>query len=64
MESKYGASICHLLRLNSTNGSDMPDPWARLIEQRYCGLQSGLELARRNLLAKSQALSEASQEVF
>uniref|UniRef100_A0A915DYI6 Transposase n=1 Tax=Ditylenchus dipsaci TaxID=166011 RepID=A0A915DYI6_9BILA len=62
MVSKFGLPLCHQLRINSANCSEMPDPWARLMEQRYRGLQSGLELARRNLLAKSQALSEASQE--
>ncbi|KAI1731495.1 ER-Golgi trafficking TRAPP I complex 85 kDa subunit domain-containing protein [Ditylenchus destructor] len=65
MQTRYGGNLCHLLRVNSAdNLSDMPDPWARILEQRYKGLHSGLELAKRTLLIKSQELSEAaSQEI-
>jgi hypothetical protein len=49
----YGAQFCHLLKINSTTSSNMPDPWGRILKQRYRGLNSGLDLARRHLLAKT-----------
>lgn len=58
MVSKYGALHCHLLRINSTSYSEMPDPWSRVMEQRYRGLQRGLERARRAILEKTEVFQE------
>lgn len=55
MVSKYGSNLCHLLKINSTNTMEMPDPWAQIIKKRYSGLESGLKLARRTLLTKTIA---------
>jgi hypothetical protein len=57
--STIGAQCCHLLKINSTTALNMPDPWARIIEQRYRGLESGLSMARRNLINKTEQLEAA-----
>lgn len=37
----------------------MPDPWSQIIEQRYRGLEAGLDLARKNLINKTEQLEAA-----
>lgn len=61
MVTKYGSSLCHLLRINSaiTPAIDFADPWTHLLRKRYSGLNSGLSLARRTLLANAE-----NNEVF
>lgn len=54
----YGDQNCHLLRINSGSAADLPDPWQSCLEVKYRGLESGLELARRNLLSKSAAYAD------
>lgn len=53
MTKKYGPTCCHLLRINSSISSQLPDPWVKIIEQRYRGIESGLERARHAILEKS-----------
>jgi len=61
--SRYGLQFCHLLRINSSNDAGpMPDPWARIIEQRYRGFNRGLEMARRVLIEKAKASQENSED--
>lgn len=61
MVTKYGSSLCHLLRINSaiTPATDFADPWTHLLQKRYSGLNSGLSLARQTLLANAE-----NNEVF
>jgi hypothetical protein len=62
MTSTYGQQFCYHLKINSTENSNMPDPWSNLLVDRYRGLESGLELARREIMAKGNANS-ATHEV-
>lgn len=55
MNSTYGQQFCYHLKINSTEQSNMPDPWSNLLADRYRGLESGLELARREIMAKGGA---------
>uniref|UniRef100_A0A7E4V638 Trafficking protein particle complex subunit 8 n=1 Tax=Panagrellus redivivus TaxID=6233 RepID=A0A7E4V638_PANRE len=59
MASTYGSENCHILKINSTCEDDLPDPWAQILKDRYRGLDAGLDVARRNLLAKA---SEANND--
>ncbi|VDM43662.1 unnamed protein product [Toxocara canis] len=58
MCTTYGDQNCHLLRINSGLAADLPDPWQSCLEVKYRGLESGLELARRNLLSKAAAYTD------
>lgn len=62
--SRYGLQFCHLLRINSSckDAGPMPDPWARIVEQRYRGFSRGLEMARRVLLEKAKTSQENSDD--
>ncbi|KAE9548274.1 hypothetical protein FO519_008509, partial [Halicephalobus sp. NKZ332] len=50
----YGNDCCQLLKINSSKEeTNLPDPWHQILEQRYRGLESGLELARKRLIEKN-----------
>jgi hypothetical protein len=53
VSASYGSGCCHMLKINSTNDADLPDPWHQILEQRYRGLESGLEMARKKLIEKT-----------
>jgi hypothetical protein len=55
MSSTYGQQFCYHLKINSTESSNMPDPWSKSLTNRYRGLENGLEIARRELLNKSNS---------
>lgn len=38
----------------------MPDPWSKTLADRYCGLENGLEVARREILIKNQSTTHAA----
>jgi len=50
VSSVYGNDCCQLLKINSSKEeANLPDPWQQILEQRYRGLDSGLDLARKKL---------------
>ncbi|KAL3090885.1 hypothetical protein niasHS_007260 [Heterodera schachtii] len=66
---RYGPNNCHFLNVNSTNpvraASDiMPDLWQPILARNGRGLNSGIELARRNLLSPSKAVPNIQSNDF
>ncbi|KAI6182595.1 Trafficking protein particle complex subunit 8 [Aphelenchoides bicaudatus] len=65
MSSTYGQQFCYHLKINSSENSNMPDPWSNLIVDRYRGLENGLEVARREIMTKgtSNPAAATAQEL-
>ncbi|KAI6226015.1 hypothetical protein M3Y95_00757600 [Aphelenchoides besseyi] len=59
ISSAYGQQFCYHLKINSSADSNMPDPWSRFINLRHNGLESGLEVARRELLNANNSNSHS-----
>jgi hypothetical protein len=53
VSASYGSDCCQMLKINSKTDADLPDPWQQILEQRYRGLESGLEMARKKLMEKT-----------
>uniref|UniRef100_A0A0N5AMP5 Trafficking protein particle complex subunit 8 n=1 Tax=Syphacia muris TaxID=451379 RepID=A0A0N5AMP5_9BILA len=54
MTSIYGAENCYLLRLNSAvNDCNLTDIWKDELDRKNRGIDSGLALARKNVLSKA-----------
>uniref|UniRef100_A0A914Z0P1 Uncharacterized protein n=1 Tax=Panagrolaimus superbus TaxID=310955 RepID=A0A914Z0P1_9BILA len=62
VSASYGSDCCHMLKINSTSDADLPDPWQQILEQRYRGLESGLEMARKKLMEKSASAESLASD--
>jgi hypothetical protein len=62
VSASYGSDCCHMVKINSTNDEDLPDPWQQILEHRYRGLESGLEMARKKLMERTASAESLTSD--